>query len=69
MKEKKLDKIKFALSVGDGANDLGMLQNSGLGIGYHPHQIIKKAIDNHIQFTDLKTILYYLGFREKEFVK
>ncbi|MEY4389388.1 MAG: hypothetical protein RLZZ167_24, partial [Pseudomonadota bacterium] len=47
----------------------GMLQNSGLGIGYHPHQIIKKAIDNHIQFTDLKTILYYLGFSEKEFVK
>jgi len=68
-KKKKLDKIKFALSVGDGANDLGMLQNSGLGIGYHPHQIIKKAIDNHIHFTDLKTILYYLGFSEKEFVK
>jgi phosphoserine phosphatase len=68
-KEKKLDKIKHTLAVGDGANDLGMLQNSGLGIGYHSHQIIKKAIKNHIQFTELRTILFYLGFTEKEFSK
>jgi phosphoserine phosphatase len=68
-KEKKLDKKKHALAVGDGANDLGMLQNSGLGIGYHSHQIVKKLVVNHIQFTDLKTILFYLGFTEKEFSK
>jgi phosphoserine phosphatase len=68
-KEKKLDKKKYALAVGDGANDLGMLQNSGLGIGYHSHQIVKKLVVNHIQFTDLKTILFYLGFTEKEFSK
>ena len=24
--------------AGDGANDLGMLQNSGLGIGYNSHK-------------------------------
>jgi phosphoserine phosphatase len=68
-KVKKLDKLKHALAVGDGANDLGMLQNSGLGIGYHSHQIVKKLVDNQIQFTDLKTILFYLGFAEKEFSK
>ncbi len=68
-KKKKLNKFKNALSVGDGANDLGMLQNSGLGIGYHSHQIIKKAVKNHIQFTDLRTILFYLGFTEKQFSK
>ena len=68
-KEKKLNKIKHALAVGDGANDLGMLQNSGLGIGYHSHQVVKKSIENQIQFTDLKTILFYLGFTEKEFSK
>jgi phosphoserine phosphatase len=68
-KEKKLDKLKHALAVGDGANDLGMLQNSGIGIGYHSHQIVKKLVDNQIQFTDLKTILFYLGFTEKEFSK
>jgi phosphoserine phosphatase len=68
-KERKLDKLKHAFAVGDGANDLGMLQNSGLGIGYHSHQIVKKLVDNQIQFTDLKTILFYLGFTEKEFSK
>lgn len=68
-KQKRLDKIKHAISVGDGANDLGMLQNSGLGIGYRPHQVVKKAVNNHIQFTDLTTILFYLGFSEKEFSK
>jgi hypothetical protein len=30
---------------------------------------IKKAVNNHIQFTDLRTILFYLGFTEKEFSK
>jgi len=67
--EKKLDKLKHVLAVGDGSNDLGMLQNSGLGIGYHSHAIVKKSIENQIQFTDLKTILFYLGFTEKEFSK
>jgi phosphoserine phosphatase len=68
-KQKKLNKFKDAICVGDGANDLGILQNSGLGIGYYPHSIVKKAVDNNIQFTDLKTILFYLGFTEKEFSK
>ena len=68
-KKKRLDKKKHAISVGDGANDLGMLKNSGLGIGYRPHHIIEKAVDNHIRFTDLTTILFYLGFTEKEFSK
>jgi phosphoserine phosphatase len=68
-KKKKLNKLKHSLAVGDGANDLGMLQNSGLGIGYHSHAIVKKTIENQIHFTDLKTILFYLGFAEKEFSK
>jgi phosphoserine phosphatase len=68
-KKKKLNKLKHVLAVGDGANDLGMLENSGLGIGYYSHAIVKKTIENQIHFTDLKTILFYLGFTEKEFSK
>jgi phosphoserine phosphatase len=68
-KKMKLDKLKHAISVGDGANDLGMLLNSGLGIGYYSHQIVKKSVDNQIIFTDLKTVLFYLGFAESEFFK
>jgi len=56
------------VAVGDGSNDLQMLKHSGLGIGYHAHQIIKDNIPTQIKFTDLKTVLYFIGIKEKEFV-
>ena len=55
------------VAVGDGSNDLQMLKHSGLGIGYHAHQIIKDNIKNQIKFTDLKTILFFLGIKEDQF--
>ena len=56
------------VSVGDGSNDLQMLKHSGLGIGYYAHQIIRDNIKTQIKYTDLKTILYFIGIKEKEFV-
>ncbi len=56
------------LSVGDGSNDLEMLKHSGLGIGYYAHQIIKDNIKTQIKFTDLKTILFFIGISENQFV-
>ena len=56
------------VSVGDGANDLQMLKHSGLGIGYHAHQIIKDNINHQIKFTDLKSVLFYLGIQESQFI-
>ena len=55
------------VAVGDGANDLGMLTNCGLGVGYHAHQIVRDQVENQIFFNDLTTILYYLGFCKEEF--
>jgi phosphoserine phosphatase len=56
------------VAIGDGANDLGMLTNAGLGIGYYAHQIVKDQVDNHILFNDLTTLLYYLGIEKKDFL-
>ena len=56
------------VSVGDGSNDLQMLKHSGLGIGYHAHQIIKDNINYQIKFTDLKSVLFYLGIQESQFI-
>ena len=56
------------LSIGDGSNDLQMLKHSGLGIGYHAHQIIKDNIKTQINFTDLKTVLFFLGIPESQFL-
>ena len=66
--EKNLD-FDEMVAIGDGSNDLEMLQNSGLGIGYYAHDIIKNSILTQIKFTDLKTILFFLGIKESEFSK
>jgi len=65
-RNKKYQK-KDIISIGDGANDIGMLTSSGLGIGYNAHQIVRKKIKNQIFFTDLTTVLFYLGINEKNF--
>ena len=44
-----------------------MLKHSGLGIGYHAHQIIKDNIKTQIHFTDLTTVLYFLGIKKEQF--
>jgi len=65
-RQKKLEK-KDIISIGDGANDIGMLTSSGLGIGYNAHKIVRKKIENQIFFTDLTTVLFYLGIKERGF--
>jgi phosphoserine phosphatase len=64
--EKKISKSQV-VAIGDGANDLGMLTNAGLGVGYHAHQIVRDQVDNQVFFNNLETILYYLGIEQKEF--
>jgi phosphoserine phosphatase len=66
---KKTTNQKKVVTLGDGANDLGMLNYSGLGIGYNAHQIVKDNIKNQIFYTDLKSVLFFLGINEIEFTK
>ena len=66
--EKNVDFYEM-VSVGDGSNDIEMLKNSGLGIGYYAHDVVRKSIVTQIKFTDLKTILFFLGIKENEFSK
>ena len=59
------------ITIGDGANDLPMLeaaQNAGgLGIGYHPKPLLQDALINCIIHTDLTSVLYAQGYKKKEF--
>jgi len=66
---KKTTNQKKVVTIGDGANDLGMLNYSGLGIGYNAHEIVKDNIKNQIFYTDLKSVLFFLGINEIEFTK
>jgi len=57
-----------AIAIGDGANDLAMIQAAGLGVAYRAKPIVAHAAHCAIQHTDLTTALYFQGFREEEFV-
>jgi phosphoserine phosphatase len=57
------------LAVGDGANDLPMLQAAGLGIAYRAKPKVAAAADARIEHTDLTALLYAQGFARKDFVE
>lgn len=52
-----------AFTVGDGANDLPMLKEAGLGIGYKPKPVVAAELDNVIIHGDLTAALYAQGFK------
>jgi phosphoserine phosphatase len=56
------------LVVGDGANDLGMIQQAGLGVAFHAKPAVATAAAARIDHSDLTALLYAQGFRREEFV-
>jgi phosphoserine phosphatase len=56
------------LAVGDGANDLDMLRESGLGVAYHAKPAVAAAAAARIDHGDLTALLYAQGYRRDEFV-
>jgi phosphoserine phosphatase len=62
-----LDEID-TLAVGDGANDLGMIEAAGLGVAYHAKPAVSAAASARIDHGDLTALLYAQGYRREEFV-
>jgi phosphoserine phosphatase len=56
------------LVVGDGANDLGMIQQAGLGVAYHAKPAVAAAAAARIDHGDLTALLYAQGYRRDEFL-
>src|SRR4051812_44385074 len=56
------------MAVGDGANDLAMIQDAGLGVAYHAKPAVAAAAAARIDHGDLTALLYAQGFRRNEFV-
>src|SRR6202008_1705325 len=56
------------MAVGDGANDLGMIENAGLGVAYHAKPAVAAAAAARIDHGDLTALLYAQGYRREEFV-
>jgi len=55
--------------VGDGANDLGMIEAAGLGVAYHAKPAVAAAAAARIDHGDLTALLYAQGYRREEFVE
>lgn len=54
--------LSQTIAIGDGANDLPMLQTAGLGIGWRSKKILRENLSNHLLLNDLNTLVYGLGF-------
>ena len=54
------------IAVGDGANDLLMLEKAGLGIAFHAKAKLKDAADTSLSNGGLDRVLYLLGLRAKD---
>ena len=57
-----------SLAVGDGANDLPMLQAAGLGVAYRAKPKVAAAAAARLEFADLTALLYAQGFSKRDFV-
>ena len=56
------------LAVGDGANDVPMLQAAGLGVAYRAKPVTAAAAAARIDHADLSALLYLQGYRRSAFV-
>ena len=78
-KKAKLDSLielrqRFGLTraqttaIGDGANDLDMINESGLGIAFHAKPKVAAEAEVSIRHGDLTAVLYLQGYRRDQFV-
>jgi len=63
----ELDDID-TIVVGDGANDLAMIEKAGLGVAYHAKPAVAAAAAARIDHGDLTALLYAQGYHRHEFV-
>ncbi len=60
--------LEQVIAVGDGANDLPMLNLAGLGIAFRAKPVVREGAKQSLTNVGLDAILYFLGLTEKEAV-
>ncbi len=60
--------LQATLAIGDGANDIPMLEAAGLGIAWRARPGAAAAADAHVRHGDLTTILWALGLPRRDWV-
>ena len=62
-------KMEQVIAVGDGANDLPMINAAGLGVAFHAKPLVKESASHSISTIGLDGILYLLGYRDRHLKK
>lgn len=57
-----------AIAVGDGANDLGMLELAGSGVALHAKPSVAAQAKIRIDYGDLTALLYLQGYRKTDII-
>jgi phosphoserine phosphatase len=58
--------LSAVVAIGDGANDLDMLNAAGLGIAYNAKPVLREAADTSVSVPYLDAIMYILGISREE---
>lgn len=61
--------IAQTIAVGDGANDLPMLSEAGLGIAFHAKPKVKAEAGQSISTIGIDGVLYFLGFKDSYIIQ
>ncbi|MDB5458565.1 MAG: serB, partial [Caulobacteraceae bacterium] len=58
-----------AIAIGDGANDLAMIEAAGLGVAYRAKPVVAAQADARIDHADLTALLYFQGYAFEDFAR
>jgi phosphoserine phosphatase len=61
--------INDTMAVGDGANDIPMIKNAGIGVAFRAKPKVKEAAPFSIDHGDLKALLYLQGYNADEIIE
>ena len=60
--------LSATIAIGDGANDLDMLNAAGLGIAFNAKQVVRDAVQTSVNVPYMDAVLYLLGISREEVV-
>lgn len=65
--ERRIEMAK-TMAVGDGANDLAMIREAGLGVAYRAKPVVAAQAEASINHGDLTALLYLQGYSREAFI-
>ncbi len=60
--------LEDVIAVGDGANDIDIIRNAGLGVSFFGKPKLLVHADMHLAYSDLTALLYFQGIKQESFV-